>query len=80
MGTAPFARRANPARNSRPAPQAGSLKDYNTVLNKRAEMLSDVSQLHGQNEELKGLLNQYLGAKVVDELLIPPTQVIRLDR
>lgn len=35
--------------------------------------------LHQQNEELKSLLNQYLQAGVNQELLVPPTQMIRLD-
>lgn len=31
------------------------------------------------NEELKTLLNQYLSDRVNEELLVPPTQVIRVD-
>lgn len=55
------------------------LQKYNDVLLERAELIDDVADLKGQNDELKGLLSQYLGAQVNDELLIPPTQLIRVD-
>ncbi len=32
--------------------------------------------LRGQNEELKLLLNQYLGSKINQELYVPPTATI----
>ena len=56
-----------------------SLVKYNDTLEERSNLINEVSSLHTQNEELKELLNQYLGAKVNDMLHIPPTQVIRVD-
>ena len=38
----------------------------------------DAVGLQKQNEELKMLLDQYLGSKVNEELQVPPTHVIRV--
>lgn len=54
------------------------LTKYNTVLDSRANAITQVNQLQEQNTQLKSLLRQYLGSQVNDNLLIPPTQTIRL--
>ncbi|RQM20717.1 hypothetical protein B5M09_003198 [Aphanomyces astaci] len=54
------------------------LTEYNTVLKQRKVLIDAVSALQMQNSELKALLRQYLGSAVNDELLIPPTQMIRV--
>ena len=54
-----------------------ALLKYVSVLQRRTKAMSEVSQLKAQNAELKGLLQQYLGAKVNQELQVPPTQTIR---
>ena len=57
-----------------------SMKGYNKVLKERSSLIDEVHSLNQQNDELKSLLNQYLGARVNDELHIPPTQVIRINQ
>eukprot|EP00943_MAST-04B_sp_MAST-4B-sp1_P007427 g7427.t1 len=52
---------------------------YVNILKEREAALRETQNLKSQNDELKALLNQYLGADVNDELHIPPTQVIRID-
>ena len=52
---------------------------YVNILKERAAAINETQNLKSQNDELKALLNQYLGADVNDELHIPPTQVIRID-
>jgi dynein regulatry complex protein 1 len=53
---------------------------YNATLTRRAELIEETAGLRGQNEELKLLLNQYLGSKINQELYVPPTATIsRLD-
>jgi len=56
-----------------------SLNKYDALLKNRSGLIGDVADLQRQNEELKGLLNQYLSSKVNEDLHVPPTQVIRLD-
>ena len=52
---------------------------YVKILKEREAAIRETQDLKAQNDELKALLNQYLGADVNDELHIPPTQVIRID-
>ena len=52
---------------------------YVQILKERESAIKETNSLQSQNNELKALLNQYLGADVNDELHIPPTQVIRID-
>ena len=54
------------------------LTQYNKVLKQRKDLVDDITQLQKQNVELKALLRQYLGSAVNDELIIPPTQMIRV--
>ena len=49
---------------------------YNNALTKRAELIEETGGLRAQNEELKLLLNQYLGSKINQELYVPPTATI----
>ena len=52
-------------------------KKYVNILKERAAAINETQNLKSQNDELKALLNQYLGADVNDGH-IPPTQVIQL--
>ena len=56
-----------------------ALNKYDALLKNRSGLIGDVSDLQRQNEELKGLLNQYLSSRINEDLHVPPTQVIRLD-
>jgi len=56
-----------------------ALNKYDALLKNRSGLIGDVADLQRQNEELKGLLNQYLSSKINEDLHVPPTQVIRLD-
>mmetsp|Transcript_9485 Transcript_9485/g.27918 ORF Transcript_9485/g.27918 Transcript_9485/m.27918 type:complete len:710 (-) Transcript_9485:100-2229(-) len=68
---------SEPATNSWKALES-QMQRYNRMLKDRAEAIEDVDCLKDQNAQLKLLLNQYLGAPVNDELVIPPSQTIRL--
>jgi dynein regulatory complex protein 1 len=52
---------------------------YNTLLEERATLIDETTELARQNEELKLLLSEYLGSKVNQELEIPPTRLIRVN-
>merc|ERR1719482_2292707 len=54
------------------------LKKYYDLLQKRSESIDGAVNMQKQNEELKQLLDQYLGSKVNEELQVPPTHVIRV--
>merc|ERR1719473_745735 len=54
------------------------LKKYYDLLQKRSKAIDSAVSLQKQNEELKQLLDQYLGSKVNEELQVPPTHVIRV--
>jgi len=54
------------------------LKKYYDLLQKRSKSIDSAVSLQKQNEELKQLLDQYLGSKVNEELQVPPTHVIRV--
>jgi len=58
--------------------EKGLLK-YNETLKGRSDTIDAVGQLEQQNKELKSLLSQYLGARVNDDLIVPPTQMIRVE-
>ena len=57
-----------------------SLKEYNKLLVQRANGIDSVSNLTTQNRELKELLNQYLGSRINEELIVPPTDTIKLGK
>eukprot|EP00441_Pelagodinium_beii_P046673 CAMPEP_0197620944 /NCGR_PEP_ID=MMETSP1338-20131121/1630_1 /TAXON_ID=43686 ORGANISM="Pelagodinium beii, Strain RCC1491" /NCGR_SAMPLE_ID=MMETSP1338 /ASSEMBLY_ACC=CAM_ASM_000754 /LENGTH=667 /DNA_ID=CAMNT_0043190255 /DNA_START=80 /DNA_END=2083 /DNA_ORIENTATION=+ len=52
------------------------LKRYYELLQKRSKAIDGAVAMQKQNEELKSLLDQYLGSKVNEELQVPPTHVI----
>eukprot|EP00396_MALV-II-16_sp_LP-1_P000175 gene175-64_t len=54
------------------------LERYLKLLAHRSGLVDSAVDLQKQNEELKQLLDQYLGSKVNEELQIPPTHVIRV--
>merc|ERR1712050_231819 len=54
------------------------LKKYYSLLQKRSKAIDGAVSMQKQNEELKQLLDQYLGSKVNEELQVPPTHVIRV--
>jgi len=56
------------------------LQRYYNMLVKRSTSIDTAISLQKQNEELKRLLDQYLGSKVNEELQVPPTHVIRVVR
>eukprot|EP00933_Yihiella_yeosuensis_P039320 TRINITY_DN3329_c0_g4_i2.p1 TRINITY_DN3329_c0_g4~~TRINITY_DN3329_c0_g4_i2.p1 ORF type:complete len:667 (-),score=185.13 TRINITY_DN3329_c0_g4_i2:153-2153(-) len=49
---------------------------YYELLQKRSKAIDSAVAMQKQNEELKALLDQYLGSKVNEELQVPPTHVI----
>merc|ERR1711988_1302801 len=53
-----------------------SLHQYNTILTERAECIDEVQTLRSQNASLQDLLRTYPGARVNDELLVPPSSTI----
>jgi len=52
------------------------LNRYYALLQKRSKSIDAAVAMQKQNEELKALLDQYLGSKVNEELQVPPTHVI----
>merc|ERR1711937_524150 len=54
------------------------LKKYYESLGSRAKSIDAAVNMQKQNEELKQLLDHYLGSKVNEELQVPPTHVIRV--
>merc|ERR1711985_209568 len=54
------------------------LQKYYDSLQVRAKSIDAAVNMQKQNEELKQLLDQYLGSKVNEELQVPPTHVIRV--
>jgi len=55
-----------------------SLRRYYALLQTRSKAIDGAVNMQKQNEELKQLLDQYLGSKVNEELQVPPTHVIRV--
>ena len=55
-----------------------SLLQYNEVLRQRASEINRVQSLQDQNVQLKALINQYLNAKVNEELIVPPSNTLQL--
>lgn len=49
-----------------------SMERYREMLMKRRDSLRDAESLREQNDELRGLLSQYLSSSVNDELMVPP--------
>jgi dynein regulatory complex protein 1 len=57
----------------------GGLEKFNELLGSRYNTIEATAALEQQNRELKSLLSQYLGARVNDDLIVPPTQMIRVE-
>ena len=57
-----------------------ALQKYNALVSARSSTIDEVAELQQQNGELKALLNQYLSSKINEDLHVPPTQVIQLDK
>jgi len=55
-----------------------ALRRYYALLQTRSKAIDGAVNMQKQNEELKQLLDQYLGSKVNEELQVPPTHVIRV--
>jgi len=53
--------------------------NYYSLLQNRQQLVEETGVLHQQNEELRALLKQYLEANVNQELIVPPTQMIKFD-
>jgi len=53
-------------------------QQYCLLLEERSKLIDDTTELAKQNEELKVLLQEYLGSAVNQELEIPPTRLIRV--
>jgi len=58
---------------------AQGLRKYTALLEERAKVIEDTTALARQNEELKILLQEYLGSKINQELQVPPTRLIKVD-
>merc|ERR1712138_140067 len=56
------------------------LEKHNTVLKQRSQEIARVTSLQEQNAQLKALINQYLNAKVNDELIVPPAATIAMNQ
>ncbi|KAG1659692.1 hypothetical protein FOA52_004331 [Chlamydomonas sp. UWO 241] len=52
------------------------LERYMKLLETRSSSLNEVESLQHQNNELRALLNQYLGSRINSELVVPPTVMI----
>ena len=52
------------------------LGSYYKLLVQRGEGLNAIAKLQQENEELRGLLNQYLASNINKELQIPPMAVL----
>ena len=55
-----------------------AMQQYNKILSDRSAAIDEVSNLQQQNASLKELLHTYLGARVNDELIVPPNQTIKI--
>lgn len=55
-----------------------SLQKYNKILSSRAELLDDVAALRRQNEQLRGLVSQYVRSEVNQELQVAPAATLKL--
>jgi dynein regulatory complex protein 1 len=56
-----------------------ALQEYNVVLSERKAAIEEVESLQAKNGALKELLQTYLGARVNEELIIPPNQSVQFD-
>lgn len=52
------------------------LGSYHKLLVRRGEGMTTVAKLQAENEQLRALLNSYLGSKINSELQVPPLAVL----
>ncbi|KAJ3162800.1 hypothetical protein HDU86_003774 [Geranomyces michiganensis] len=55
-----------------------AMSHYNAELVGRYALTQEIDAIQRQNEELKGLLHQYLNAKVNQDLQVPPARILML--
>lgn len=48
------------------------LEKYHQALQERANLLRENEEIRSQNNEFKGLLNQYMNSKINEDLMVPP--------
>jgi dynein regulatory complex protein 1 len=53
---------------------------YNALLEDRQATIDETTSLAQQNDELKVLLQEYLGSKINQDLVIPPTRLIQVQK
>jgi dynein regulatry complex protein 1 len=56
------------------------IKNYKDILKKRKDTIAQVDDLTLQNDELKRVLNQYLGDQKNEMFCIPPSQTMRVNK
>merc|ERR1711959_510980 len=56
------------------------MQSKNQVLEDRKRQIDTNKKLEGQNLELRGLLSQYMSARVNDDLYVPPAQMLQLQQ
>ena len=56
------------------------IKNYKDILKKRKDTIAEVDDLTVQNDELKRVLNQYLGDQKNEMFCIPPSQTMRVNK
>lgn len=56
------------------------VKNYKEILKKRKDSIAEVDDLVVQNDELKRVLNQYLGDQKNEMFCIPPSQTMRVNK
>ncbi|KAJ3303604.1 hypothetical protein HDV03_003681 [Kappamyces sp. JEL0829] len=52
------------------------MEKYHLLLTQRWQTSQKIASMEQQNAELKSLLRQYMGARINDELQVPPTQIM----
>jgi len=57
-----------------------NMQSKNQVLEDRKRQIDTNKKLEGQNLELRGLLSQYMSARVNDDLYVPPAQMLQLQQ
>ncbi|KAJ3022132.1 hypothetical protein HKX48_006961 [Thoreauomyces humboldtii] len=55
-----------------------AMSHYNAELVGRYTLTQEIDEIQRQNEELKGLLRQYMVARVNDDLQVPPAKILML--
>lgn len=57
-----------------------NMQSKNLVLDERKGQIATNKKLEAQNLELRGLLSQYMSARVNDDLYVPPAQMLQLQQ